>query len=81
MICYACNRTLKRPPIIVGGFAYGPVCAQRTTPRRDPLEADMLTSIDLEGAVLNAKSRLSRELDASVSRHMAAMRAGWRARA
>lgn len=77
--CTACGRTLKRPPVLIGGDPYGPSCAKTARPRRDPLEADLLTGVDLDGAVINARSRLKREIDASAARHIREMRASWRA--
>lgn len=70
-------RTLTRPPVLVGGIAFGPTCARTLSPRRDPLEADLFRGIDLDGAVLVARERVAQTIDAAVSRELADMRAGW----
>lgn len=79
--CTACRRTLKKPPIMIGGDPYGPTCAKGATPRPDPLASDLFRGIDIEAAVIRALSRLQMEIEVSAMQHMAAMRASWRARA
>lgn len=79
--CHRCNRTLTRPPVVIGGVEYGPTCAKTIRPARDPLESDLFTGIDLDGAVLQARERVGAAIDAAVSRELADMLAGWRATA
>lgn len=79
--CHRCNRTLTRPPVVIGGVEYGPTCAKTIRPKRDPLESDLFTGIDLDGAVLQARERIAETIDAAVSRELALMRDVWRAAA
>lgn len=81
IICYACNRILKRSPIVVGGDPYGPTCAKTVKPSRDPLAPDLFVDIDIEAAANRAQRRVGRFIDYVARREMRAMRASWRAAA
>jgi hypothetical protein len=77
--CTKCHRQLTREATWINGRAFGPVCAKNITERRDPLAFDLLTGIDLEGAGIQAMERINAGIEVLAARHLADMRASWRA--
>lgn len=88
--CCRCGRILRNP-VLIGGANYGSTCAKafggvRARPTeaasltpRDPLDFDLFDGIDFDGAEIQARARVAAAVDSAAARHMAAMRASWRA--
>ena len=55
MTCTRCNRHLKRPPIMVGDYPFGPQCARQMfgakpkRQKREPVQRDERTADLFEG--------------------------------